>query len=209
MGQTSLVLKATDAFGASTEQTIAMVVVNNRAPIALEAKAIVFNKISKTESFTFSPYFSDADGDKLTFTANLLDPAVAALIATDKGFTIESLSNGETQMMLTATDIYGASTEQLITVIVNQSTVMELTLFPNPVVNTINIKWENRWMGDVTVEIVASNGAIVRTYDVKEVQYSKYSAFDLSNLTSGVYFIRVSGKEGTSSVTKFIKRTTE
>ncbi|MGL5112181.1 MAG: hypothetical protein ACRC6O_06030, partial [Flavobacterium sp.] len=38
VGQTSLVLKATDAFGASTEQTIAMVVVNNRAPIALEAK---------------------------------------------------------------------------------------------------------------------------------------------------------------------------
>lgn len=209
VGETSLILKATDAFGAATEQPIKVVVVNNSAPIGLEAKSIVFDKLSVTESFDFNQYFSDADGDKLTFTASLVDPSIASLLTTDKGFTLESLSNGETQMVITATDIYGASTEQLITVIVNQSEVMELNIFPNPVVKTINIKWENRWVGDVTVEIVGINGATVRKYEVKEVQYLKYSEFNLSNLASGVYFIRVSGKEGTSSVIKFIKRATE
>jgi Secretion system C-terminal sorting domain len=208
-GETTLLLKATDVWGASTEQSIKLKVVNNRAPIALEAKAIVFDKLAVTESFDFAPYFSDADGDQLTFSASLADPAIASLVSTQKGFNLESLANGETQIILTATDIYGASTEQLITVIVNQSEVMELNIFPNPVVNNINIKWENRWIGDVTVEIVSINGNTVRTYEVKEVQFTKYSEFDLSNLTSGVYFIRVSGKEGTSSVVKFIKRATE
>jgi hypothetical protein len=209
VGETTLLLKATDTFGASTEQPIVMKVVNNSAPTAIEARAIVFDKISTTKSFDFSSYFSDADGDKLTFTASLKEPAVATLIATDKDFSIESLANGETQMLITATDSYGASTQQIVTVIVNQSEVMELNIFPNPVVNSINIKWENRWVGDVTVEIIASDGATVRKYEVKEVQYIKYSEFDLSNLTSGAYFIRVSGKEGTSSVVKFIKRATE
>lgn len=208
-GETTLLLKAADVFGATTEQLIKVVVVNNRAPIALEAKSIVFTKISETESFDFSQYFSDEDGDKLTFTTSLVDPTIANLMATDNGFTIKSLSNGETQMIITATDSYGASTEQLISVIVNQSDVMELNIFPNPVIKTINIKWENRWAGDVIVEIIASNGATVRKYEVKEVQYVKYSEFDLNNLTPGVYFIRVSGKEGTSSVIKFIKRATE
>jgi subtilisin family serine protease len=208
-GETTLLLKATDTFGATKEQLIKVVVVNNRAPITLEAKSIVFTKISETESFDFAQYFSDADGDKLTFKASLAKPSIASLVSTEKGFNLESLANGETQMIITATDIYGASVEQLITVIVNQTEVMELNIFPNPVVKNINIKWENRWAGDVTVEIIAINGATVRKYEVKEVQFTKYSEFDLSNLTSGVYFIRVSGKEGTSSVVKFIKRATE
>lgn len=209
VGETTLLLKATDAFGASTEQPIQLKVVNNTAPTAIEAKAIVFDRIATTKSFDFSSYFTDADGDKLTFTASLNDPAVATLIATDKYISIESLANGETQLLITATDSYGASTQQLVTVIVNQTEVMELNIFPNPVVNSINIKWENRWVGDVTVEIIASDGATVRKYEVKEVQFTRYSEFDLSNLTSGAYFIRVSGKEGTSSVVKFIKRATE
>ncbi|MNX54942.1 hypothetical protein D3C86_856860 [compost metagenome] len=83
---------------------------------------------------------------------------------------------------------------------------MELNVFPNPVVNTVNIKWTSRWAGDVVIEVVALNGSTVRKFNIADVQLKVYSDLDLSTLPAGAYFLNVSGKEGTSSVLKFIKR---
>ena len=208
-GETILTLTATDAFGLSTVQQIKVTVVNNKAPLALGAQAILFNKLSVQETFSYDKYFSDPDGDQLTFEATVVDGKIASIAPSATGFTIESLSNGETELILKATDIYGATAEQHVTVIVNQSEVMELNIFPNPVVNTVNIKWTSRWAGDVTVEVVALNGAIVRQFNIDDVQLKTYSQLDLSTLPTGAYFLHVSGKEGTSSVFKFIKRSGE
>ncbi|MBF4466294.1 S8 family serine peptidase [Flavobacterium sp. LC2016-12] len=205
-GETILTLTATDIFGLSTVQQIKVTVVNNKAPLALGAQSIIFNRLSVQEAFTFDKYFKDPDGDALTFQASMVDSSVASVVMTADGFTVESLSNGETELILTATDVYGASVEQRVTVIVNQSEVMELNIFPNPVVNAINIKWTSRWAGDVVVEVVAFNGSTVRKFTVADVQLQTYSQFDLSALPPGAYFLNVSGKEGTSSVFKFIKR---
>ncbi|MNQ81741.1 hypothetical protein D3C85_967750 [compost metagenome] len=205
-GETMLTLTATDIFGLSTVQQIKVTVVNNKAPLALGAQSIMFNRLSVQEAFTFDKYFSDPDGDALTFQASIADSSIASVVMTADGFTVESLSNGETELLLTATDIYGASVEQRVTVIVNQSEVMELNIFPNPVVNTVNIKWTSRWAGDVVVEVVSFNGSTVRKFTVADVQLQNYSQFDLSALPPGAYFLNVSGKEGTSSVFKFIKR---
>jgi len=206
VGETILTLTATDIHGLSTELQIKVSVVNNQPPVALGAQTIIFNKLSVQEAYTFDKYFSDPDGDALTFQASMVDSSIASVVMTADGFTVESLSNGETELILTATDIYGASVEQRVTVIVNQSEVTELNIFPNPVVNTINIKWANRWAGDVVVEVVAFNGSTVRKFTITDVQLQTYSQFDLSTLPPGAYFLNVSGKEGTSSVFKFIKR---
>ncbi|RUT68602.1 T9SS C-terminal target domain-containing protein [Flavobacterium cupreum] len=205
-GETLLTLTATDIFGLSTVQQIKVTVVNNRAPLALGAQSIVFNKLSVQEAYNFDTYFKDPDGDQLTFMATVADPAIASIATSGNGFTVESISNGETELLLTATDIYGATAEQRVTVIVNQSEVMELNIFPNPVVNIVNIKWTNRWAGDVTIDVVALNGSTVRQFNIEDVQLKTYSQLDLSTLPTGAYFLHVSGKEGTSSVFKFIKR---
>ena len=205
-GNTELILTAVDPYGAKAEQRIKVSVVNNRAPIALDGKSILYNRLNAQESFNFDHYFSDPDGDLMTFQTSIADPSIASVVVTDNGFTIESLSNGETELILTATDTYGASVEQRITVIVDQSEVMELNVFPNPVVNAINIKWTSRWAGDVIIEVVGLNGSIVRKFNITDVQLKTYSELDLSTLPAGAYFLNVSGKEGTSSVLKFIKR---
>jgi hypothetical protein len=205
-GETILTLTATDIFGSSTSQQIKVTVVNNKAPLALGAQSIKFNRLSVQEAYTFDKYFSDPDGNVLTFQAVMADPSIASVVMTANGFTVESLSNGETELILTATDTYGASVEQRVTVIVNQSEVMELNIFPNPVVNTINIKWTSRWAGDVVIEVVGLNGSTVRKFNITDVQLKTYSELDLSTLPAGAYLLNVSGKEGTSSVFKFIKR---
>ncbi|MNQ38898.1 hypothetical protein D3C85_524930 [compost metagenome] len=205
-GNTELILTAVDPYGAKAEQRIKVSVVNNRAPIALDGKSILYNRLNAQESFNFDHYFSDPDGDLMTFKATIADPSIASLEVAEADFTVESLSNGETELLLIATDKYGAIVEQRVTVIVNQSEVMELNVFPNPVVNTVNIKWTSRWAGDVVIEVVALNGSTVRKFNIADVQLKVYSDLDLSTLPAGAYFLNVSGKEGTSSVLKFIKR---
>ncbi|MEO6175318.1 MAG: S8 family serine peptidase [Flavobacterium circumlabens] len=208
-GETILTLTATDSNGLSTVQQIKVTVVNNRAPVALGAQSIIFNRLAIQEAYNFEAYFKDPDGDALTFETVVSDPSIASVLKTENGFTVESLSNGETELILTATDSYGASAEQRITVIVNQSEVMELNIFPNPVVNTVNIKWTSRWAGHVVIEVVALNGSTVRKFNIEDVQLKTYSQLDLTTLPAGAYFLHVSGKEGTSSVFKFIKRSGE
>jgi hypothetical protein len=208
-GETLLTLKATDVFGLSTEQQIKVTVVNNHAPIALGAQSILFNRLFVKESHSFNTYFSDSDGDELTYQGTIGDPTIASITRSGNDFIIESLSNGETELILISTDSYGAKVEQRVTVIVKQSDVLELNIFPNPVINTVNIKWESRWEGDVVIEIVALNGATVRRFEIKDVQFKEYSDLDLSALPTGVYFLHASGNEGTSSIIKLIKSAKE
>lgn len=200
---------ATDAMNAAKEMVLNVEVINtNRAPIVIKTSDLVYSKLNQFDVVPFANYFSDPDNDAMTFEATIANQSIATVtIGQELGtFVIQTKTVGETMVTLKATDSFGLSIEQQIKVEVKKGDIAELNLFPNPVVNTLNIKWEDRWVGDVTIEIVSSNGAIVRRYEEKEVQYKTYSEYDLSSLTSGVYFIRVSGKEGTSSVLKFIKR---
>jgi subtilisin family serine protease len=208
-GTYTLKYTATDNLGAATEMTLQVEVLKtNRAPLAIQSEELIYSRLKYFDVRQFADYFSDPDDDKMTFTASVANTDIVSVTTgQDLGeYVIETHAAGETILTLTATDVFGASTEQQIKVIVNKAEITELNIFPNPVVNTMNIKWEDRWAGDVVVEIVALNGATVRRYEIKDVQLKGYSELDLSTLPIGVYFLHVSGKEGTSSVIKFIKR---
>lgn len=64
----------------------------------------------------------------------------------------------------------------------------ELTIFPNPVDNLVNLRWDN--MHPAKAEIYSSNGIQVKTMDLSASQNA--ISFDVKDLPSGLYFIRVS-----------------
>lgn len=211
-GTYTLIYTAVDELGASTEMSLQVEVLKtNRAPVAIQSEELIYSRLNFFDVRQFEDYFSDPDGDKMTFNASVANENIVSVtIGQELGqYVIETHTAGETILTLTATDIHGLSTEQQIKVVVKKAEITELNIFPNPVVNTLNIKWEDRWAGDVVIEIVALNGSTVRRYDIEDVQLKAYSELDLSNLPTGAYFLHVSGKEGTSSVIKFIKRSNE
>lgn len=63
----------------------------------------------------------------------------------------------------------------------------ELTVFPNPAENLVNLRWDN--MHPAKAEIYSSNGIQVKTMDLSASQNS--ISFDVKDLPSGLYFIRV------------------
>lgn len=205
-GECLLTLIATDSYGAITEQNVKVIVRNNKAPDALEYKSIFFDKIGKSNSFSFEQYFIDADGDKLTYLASIKDASITSIKFTDSQFTLESLANGETELNLTATDPFGASKQVKVTVFVIEKNQDELSIYPNPVVDKFKIKWGNRWIGNVNLEIISSIGSILKKLELKDVQNLSHSEIDLSNLNSGIYYLKVTGKEGTTAIHKIIKK---
>ena len=65
----------------------------------------------------------------------------------------------------------------------------EIVLYPNPVVNTLNIKAQGMLKA---VRIYSSNGSLIRTIE----NVSVYNSFDLSDLNQGIYFVEISTNKG-------------
>ena len=66
-----------------------------------------------------SPYFSDPDGDSLSYTATSSNTAIATVIVSDSTLTITAKSAGSTNIDVTATDLHGLTVNQLFSVDVN------------------------------------------------------------------------------------------
>jgi Zn-dependent metalloprotease len=74
----------------------------------------------------------------------------------------------------------------------------EVVLYPNPVVNTLNINTR----GVVkAIKIYSSNGSVIRTV----YNYSDYNSVDLSGLEKGIYFVEIFTEKG-SVMKKIIKQ---
>ena len=72
-------------------------------------------------------------------------------------------------------------------------------LYPNPATNTLTITRENS--SNAMVEIYSNNGKIVNSFEMNEA----VKEISVSELSSGVYFIRIIENE-TTIVQRFIKQ---
>ena len=81
----------------------------------------------------------------------------------------------------------------------SETKVQGIKLYPNPATNTLTITRENT--NNAMVEIYSNNGVIVNSFEMSET----VKEISVSELNSGVYFIRVIEKEATK-VQKFIKQ---
>ncbi|MGI6479222.1 MAG: carboxypeptidase regulatory-like domain-containing protein [Salinivirgaceae bacterium] len=81
----------------------------------------------------------------------------------------------------------------------DNATIQGIMLYPNPATSTLTITRKNN--SKAIVEIYSNNGAIVNSFEINEV----VKEISVSELNSGVYFIRLIEKE-TTTVQRFIKQ---
>lgn len=81
--------------------------------------------------------------------------------------------------------VFSTAMDYLLDVDENDS-VEELLLYPNPASNEINFSF----VKDGKIEIIAADGKTIRTLDWTQI-------IDVSDLTNGFYFIRVTSSDGT------------
>ena len=181
-GTTTVTVTATDTDGASVSQTFS--VTTNIRPAAvgtIPTQTVSPNGGSVT--VTVQSYFSDADGDTLTYSASSSDSAKATAsmsISEGSDVTITGKSGGPATITITATDPIGLTATQSIKVNVGN---------PPTAVGTIPDQTSRVGWGNITVDVSSY-------FSEPDGQSLSYSA---SSSNTGVVGVSVSGSTVTAS----------
>ena len=116
-GMSTVTVTARDPDGLSVEQSIA-VTVPNRAPTALDTIPSRTLLAGNTLEFDLARYFTDPDGDALTFTAASANAGVASVESVGSTLTITGRAPGSTRVTVTVADPAGISIQQMFAVMV-------------------------------------------------------------------------------------------
>ena len=180
-------LKVTDIYGLSSEVTYNYEVLPNHAPVVAKPfENLIFNsRAAEVKELNASEYFSDEDGEELAYTFEFSHPDIANMTYSGGKFLITSMSYGVSDIKVTGTDVRGESVSQSLKVLV-RSDAVALSLYPNPVVDTMNIRVGND-VADLKLTIVSALGSVV--YEGEFTDVSPFTALevDLTDVAPGTY----------------------
>ena len=122
-GTVTVVVQATDPEGASAKQDITVDVQTPPAAPVVKGTIPNFDLLLGASSITIvaSLYFSDANGDELTYTVTSSDTAVATISLSHPLVTVNHVGVGTATITVTATDPGGLSATQTFTVTVTSN----------------------------------------------------------------------------------------
>ena len=118
LGSVSITITVTDPSGLSATQTFTATVVNNFAPVITDTIPDVSIQNSATYGVYGELYFSDPDGDTLTYTATTSDSTIAEVVVGGvANSTVAILANalGSATITITVTDPSGLTATQTFT----------------------------------------------------------------------------------------------
>ncbi|MDE0249183.1 MAG: Ig-like domain-containing protein [Gammaproteobacteria bacterium] len=110
-GSVTVTVMATDPGGLSATQTLE-VAVPNRAPEPAAPIPDHGVEVGRTVALEVSPYFTDPDGDVLSYAAATSAPSVSTASVSGAVVTIQGVAVGETTLTLTARDPEGGAATQ-------------------------------------------------------------------------------------------------
>ena len=115
-GSATVTVTARDPGGLSATQTLGVTVeAVNRAPEAVGTIEDVSMKVGDAVVQGLSSFFSDPDGDQLTFAATISDTTIATISVSGEAVTIDGVATGSGTVTVTATDPGGLSATQAFT----------------------------------------------------------------------------------------------
>ena len=113
-GAATITVTATDPGGLAATQSF-QATVPNRAPEARGEIPAATLEVGDTLMLEMSPYFSDPDGDTLTYAATASRAGIFDVAATGGAVTLEALARGAATIAVTATDPGGLAASQSFT----------------------------------------------------------------------------------------------
>ena len=151
VGSTTLTVTATDPEGLSGSLSVPVTVEPNRPPEA-RVDSIPLQTIEERDSVTVraSSYFTDPNGDALTYTAESSDPGVATVSVSGASVTITAVAIGTATVTVTAADPDGltASLSGSVNVIERQNRAPEARGTIRPAMLTVGTSGRLELEGD-------------------------------------------------------------
>lgn len=181
---------ATDSFGASTDYAVDYEILENHAPVVIaQMPNQSYGSTGKSYTFDLSQYIRDEDGEQLSYSIVMTDQGVAHLNASGTSLVLTTLGYGLTSATLIATDACNASCKFSFKILIRDGE-RPIDLYPNPVVNTLNIRPGTE--GQISVVISNKAGAKVWTGGAAAGPFDPL-VVDMSDVPGGTYYVRIDG----------------
>ena len=175
----------------------------NHAPVAGTPDNVVLNSRTESLSIPLSELFSDEDGESLSYTCSISTTNIIVRCSVSDGnLNLDGNAYGTTEVTVSATDARGESATCSFKVLVRDGS-SEIDLYPNPVVDMLNIRTGTAVSADITISNAA--GAVVFSQDGASIDPFAPVKVDMSGLPGGVYYVSVSG-EGINSSSSIAKQ---
>ncbi len=206
-GIVTVTVTATDPGGLTATQTF-QVTIPNRPPTALDPIPALTIEAAEAHSFDVSPFFDDADGDALSYTATVSDGTRVTAAISGTTLTVTALGKGQAEVTVTATDTEGAyAAHTFLVTIPNRppvptDSILPLNLFKNEAVtldvtphftdpdgDTLTWGAETSDSAVVTVTVSRVGGALTVTAVSQGVAEVTATATDNEGLTAQQTFL--------------------
>lgn len=152
-GSATVTVTATDPGGLTATQSVSVTVERpNTAPISSGTIPAQVIEANGEVSVNLVEYFTDPDGDALTFAASSSNTGVATTQIAGSLLTVAGVAPGDATVTTTATDPGGLSAEQTVMVTVEEAS-MDRQILTNLYIATDGASWDTNtnWLSEGTL----------------------------------------------------------
>lgn len=183
-------LSVTDGYDTTTQAFSYTILANHAPQVAGSIGDQHFSSLSDQKSFRLSDYFSDADGEALSYTVSSSSTSIIvnSSVSDDGTLTVQAHSFGSAALTVTAADARGESASLSFRVLVRDSS-RPYDLYPNPVKDVLWLRSGEAKSVDLTVSNKA--GAVVYEQSGLALDPFEPTAIDLKAQPGGVYYVRI------------------
>lgn len=156
-GKWKAVIKATDAYGKTTQQDVSYTVLANNPPVVVNPVRSFVMAPGESKDFDLNTVFSDEDGETLEFFLINSSPSIVKATVNGAKLQLDAQAYGQSDVVLTARDAL-SNTACSFSVLVRDSG-REVDFYPNPVVDRLYVRpgVEER---DTRVRVVSQTGVV-------------------------------------------------
>ena len=184
----------------------------NRAPKYVGPADLVLKGGETSAQYYFADFFEDADGDAMTFSAQIADSSLAALYLSENGIIIAAKQMpGSTNINVVATDANGASTTGVIALTVDVATgISNIVAGGSKGDVAVNGDAENGNLNvtigadadKVVLSVYSNAGQLMAQKTLLNVHAGDKAGVALGKVAAGVYHL-VANVDGKTSAVKF------
>lgn len=179
-----------DTYGASAELDVKYTILENHAPkLAKQFENQLLTEKAASFSLVLADYFSDEDGDNLTYSATNTSESAVHVTANSGKLIGTAISNGLATVTVTAKDPLGKSVTTEFKVAVRTGDVV-VSAYPNPVTDYLYISTPEVTPQSVNVRIVSATGGLAYNASVTASAFEP-AKIDMTQVAPGVYSLTV------------------
>lgn len=180
---------ATDEYGLEAHYTLNYEILENHPPkIVKPMQNIVLTSIGERIKIDMTEYLDDPDGEILTFVITDIDRNVLHINPKDNVLNLTSLGFGASDVTIVALDARKAECRLTFKVLVVENPDTLFNIYPNPVVDKVQIAMMAEEPIDVTLS--TSTGVVVY-HDVQECGIFNPIEIDMTGYAPGVYNLKI------------------